>query len=228
MKSTSLASSRFLARGFRVFLGIGFPWTPQGPFHRVLMALNSGYLGYIRGYLGGLGRVQDSGFQSVGLQGFGFRVSGFQGFRVQGFRGFGFTVQGSSVGLMRRTSSLREHTAILCPISRTRKDLCSQVVYTQALKQSLCWYFGAKVQTIWAHGILSQRSEAQKPRQPQSHKRQHFGVQGLGFRFSSQNQWLQTTSTRKACTLEPQSSQSLESEFSLVVEQVTFKPFGVV
>ena len=30
--------------------------TPQGPFNGALMALNSRYLGYIRGQLGGQGR----------------------------------------------------------------------------------------------------------------------------------------------------------------------------
>ena len=37
------------------------PGPPKGPFNRVLVALNSGYLGYIRGYLRGLGMDLGSG-----------------------------------------------------------------------------------------------------------------------------------------------------------------------
>ena len=32
------------------------------------------------------------------------------------------------------------------------KAPCTQIVYTLALKQSLCWYFGAKVYTIYFLG----------------------------------------------------------------------------
>ena len=33
---------------------------------------------------------------------------------------------------------------------------CTQIVYTLALKYSLCRYFGAKVYTSWAHGPLGE------------------------------------------------------------------------
>ena len=40
------------------------PGSLEGPFKRVLMALHSGYLGYIRGLLGGVGRA----YRAYGLE----------------------------------------------------------------------------------------------------------------------------------------------------------------
>ena len=41
--------------GCRVYGFRAYQHPPQGPVDKVLMALNSGYLGYIKRYLGGLG-----------------------------------------------------------------------------------------------------------------------------------------------------------------------------
>ena len=40
------------------------------------------------------------------------------------------------------------------------KGPCTQIVYTLALKWSLCRYIGAKVYTIWAHGPLGKSNNS--------------------------------------------------------------------